>query len=69
MVRLTCAGWENQKWEILKIVIFRKIKVTGNLPVLQYLVTHKSCEKVASDLGLDSGFRRVLRFPPIPTTS
>ena len=23
-----------------------------------------ACEKVASDLGLGGGFRRVLRFPP-----
>ena len=25
-------------------------------------------EKVASDLGLDGGFRQVLRFPPLVTT-
>ena len=28
-----------------------------------------ACEKVASDLGLGGGFRRVLRFPPPHTTS
>ena len=27
-----------------------------------------ACEKVASDLGLGGGFRRVLRFPPLLTT-
>ena len=27
-----------------------------------------ACEKVASDLGLGGGFRRVLRFPPPHTT-
>ena len=27
-----------------------------------------ACEKVASDLGLGGGFRRVLRFPPPVTT-
>ena len=28
-----------------------------------------TCEKVASDLGLGGGFRRVLWFPPLLTTS
>ena len=27
-----------------------------------------ACEKVANDLGLGGGFRRVLRFPPLLTT-
>ena len=27
-----------------------------------------ACAKVGSDLGLGGGFRRVLRFPPLPTT-
>ena len=27
-----------------------------------------ACEKVASDLGLGGGFRRVLQFPPLLTT-
>ena len=27
-----------------------------------------ACEKVASDLGLGGGFRRLLRFPPLLTT-
>ena len=29
----------------------------------------RACEKVASDLGLGGGFRRVLRFPPLLTNS
>ena len=26
--------------------------------------SHRACEKVASDLGLDGGFRWILLFPP-----
>ena len=32
-----CAGRENKKREKVEIIIFREIKVPGNIPVIQYL--------------------------------
>ena len=31
-----CAGRENKKWGKVEIIIFWKIKVLGNIPVIQY---------------------------------
>ena len=39
-----------------------------SLTSAQVRITARECEKVASDLGLGSGFRWVLRFPPPLTT-
>ena len=35
-----CAGRENKKWEKVEIIIFREIKVPGNIPVMQYMFVY-----------------------------
>ena len=37
-------------------------------PLSRVRIVAWACEKVASDLGLGGGFRRVQRFPPLLTT-
>ena len=39
-----------------------------SLTTVRVRIPPGACEKVASDLGLDGCFRRVLRFPPPVTT-
>ena len=39
-----------------------------SLTTVRVRIPPRACEKVANDLGLGSGFRRVLGFPPSVTT-
>ena len=52
----------------IPIIIKEIIHTLHDFVLLSVRSIHWACEKVASDLGLGGGLRRVLRFPPLHTT-
>ena len=52
----------------LSILPLAATDCTPSLTTAQVRILAWACEKVASDLGLGSGFGQVLRFSPLPTT-
>ena len=81
-VKMIYAKMSAFRWLLADILLYTifTTRLTINVALdIQYLVRSNipqrystwfawACEKVASDLGLGSGFRRVIRFPPLLTT-